>query len=137
MKVAIVAVVGAFRTGKSFLLSLFLRYLRSGSTSDPSTAWMTREGEELLEGNLNEGGWAMVDSGKEGSPEVNPLPLLREKSFSWRGGQKRMTTGLWLWSEPFIRKTRATGGEEIAVLLMDTQGMFDNQTTVRHHNPLL
>jgi atlastin len=35
-----------------------------------------------------------------------------------------------MWSEPFIRPTSATNGEPIAILLMDTQGMFDNETTM-------
>jgi hypothetical protein len=35
-----------------------------------------------------------------------------------------------MWSEPFIRTTKASGGEKLAVLLMDTQGMFDNETTM-------
>jgi atlastin len=35
-----------------------------------------------------------------------------------------------MWSEPFIRTTSAAGGEKLAVLLMDTQGMFDNETTM-------
>jgi atlastin len=34
-----------------------------------------------------------------------------------------------MWSEPIIRKCASTGKEQ-AVLLMDTQGMFDNETTM-------
>lgn len=48
MKVAVVAVVGAFRTGKSFLLNLFLRYLRSSQDADLSQAWMLSEGESIF-----------------------------------------------------------------------------------------
>jgi atlastin len=120
-KVAIVAVVGAFRTGKSFLLNFFLRYLRAEVPGDDeSEQWMVLEGPELAEGNMNEGGWSMVESAE----------LRRESSFKWRGGDKRQTTGIWMWSDPFFRSSKATNGEKIAVLLMDTQGMFDNETTM-------
>ncbi len=51
-----------------------------------------------------------------------------ESSFQWRAGKERTTTGIWMWSEPFIR--RVANGEEVAVLLMDTQGMFDNETSM-------
>lgn len=49
--------------------------------------------------------------------------------FAWRGGQDRQTTGIWMWSEPFIRQV-SSYPEPIAILLMDTQGMFDNETTM-------
>lgn len=39
--------------------------------------------------------------------------------FSWRGGAERDTTGILLWSQVF--KVTTPSGEEIAVLLMDTQ----------------
>lgn len=51
------------------------------------------------------------------------------EGFTWRGGSERETTGILLWSEPFICKTPS--GEEVAVLLMDTQGAFDSESTVR------
>ena len=48
-KVAVVSVVGAFRTGKSFLLNFFLRYLRcSVNPGDLSEDWMTVDGKLLL-----------------------------------------------------------------------------------------
>lgn len=49
--------------------------------------------------------------------------------FSWRGGSERNTTGILMWSEPFI--IRIHSGEEVAVLLMDTQGTFDSSSTIR------
>jgi atlastin len=53
-----------------------------------------------------------------------------ESTFTFRGGSKRETTGIFMWSEPFIIKK---DGHEVAVLLMDTQGSFDNQTTMQEN----
>lgn len=51
------------------------------------------------------------------------------EGFSWRGGAERETTGIWMWSEPFEITTPSN--EKVAVLLMDTQGAFDSQSTVK------
>ncbi|CAF1261908.1 unnamed protein product [Rotaria magnacalcarata] len=50
------------------------------------------------------------------------------KGFDWRGGATRHTTGMIMWSEPFLLSLPT--GEEIAVFLMDTQGTFDSNSTV-------
>ncbi|KAG5184944.1 anti-viral guanylate-binding protein [Tribonema minus] len=122
MKVSVVSVVGAFRTGKSFLLSFFLRYLHADAETPADTLdWIKRDGEALREGNANLG-VGQVTGGLQDPAGDSPL------SFEWRGGQTRMTTGIWMWSEPFFR--RAIGGETVAVLLVDTQGMFDNETSM-------
>ncbi|CAI5447478.1 unnamed protein product [Caenorhabditis angaria] len=47
--------------------------------------------------------------------------------FHWRAGVKRDTIGIWLWGEPIM--IQSITGEMFAVLLMDTQGTFDNNTT--------
>ncbi|XP_071554531.1 atlastin isoform X1 [Temnothorax nylanderi] len=49
--------------------------------------------------------------------------------FSWRGGSERDTTGILMWSK--VYPATLANGEEIAVILMDTQGAFDSQSTVR------
>ncbi|XP_049878161.1 atlastin-like [Pectinophora gossypiella] len=56
--------------------------------------------------------------------ETDPLT-----GFSWRGGSERDTTGLLLWSQPF--KATLDNGEKVVILLMDTQGTFDSESTVR------
>ncbi|KAK0157615.1 hypothetical protein PV328_011331 [Microctonus aethiopoides] len=49
--------------------------------------------------------------------------------FSWRGGSERDTTGILMWSKVFPCTLK--NGEKIAIILMDTQGAFDSQSTVR------
>jgi atlastin len=105
-KVSVVSVVGAFRTGKSFLLSWFLRYLH-----------------HLKAGTSEE---------EDGKPWYEKFDSLGNDGFDWRGGSERNTTGIWMWSEPhFVSKPIPGGGEEnMAVVLVDSQGMFDNETTM-------
>ncbi|XP_018006530.1 atlastin-2-like, partial [Hyalella azteca] len=49
--------------------------------------------------------------------------------FVWRAGMERETTGISIWSEPFLF-TKSTG-EKVAVILMDTQGTFDLETSAQ------
>merc|ERR1712142_53508 len=49
--------------------------------------------------------------------------------FHWRGGMERDTTGILMWSKIFLVKTPS--GREVAVGLVDTQGSFDKNSTVR------
>ncbi|KAI4496638.1 hypothetical protein M0804_000448 [Polistes exclamans] len=51
------------------------------------------------------------------------------KGFSWRGGSERDTTGILMWSQVF--PATLPSGERVAIILMDTQGAFDSQSTVR------
>lgn len=113
-KVCVISVVGAFRTGKSFLLSWFLRYLEEHSVrkSDEDKASASDEANQ---------------EGKKWYERVQTLNQ-HEGSFDWRGGTERNTTGMWMWSEPYFLPRE--NGEEVAILLVDTQGMFDHETTV-------
>uniref|UniRef100_A0AC35TWW8 Major sperm protein n=1 Tax=Rhabditophanes sp. KR3021 TaxID=114890 RepID=A0AC35TWW8_9BILA len=98
-KVAVVSVAGAYRKGKSFLLNFFLRFLKAA-----------QNGVEVCDGH-----WMKTDHSLQG--------------FSWKGGSVRDTTGILVWSEPFMLKDK--NGEEIVVILMDTQGSFDTHSTVK------
>ncbi|XP_035704217.1 uncharacterized protein LOC110845285 isoform X2 [Folsomia candida] len=49
--------------------------------------------------------------------------------FHFKNGTERDTVGLWLWSKPFI--ITKSDNTKIAVMLMDTQGVFDSYTTER------
>ncbi|XP_046899946.1 atlastin-2-like isoform X2 [Hypomesus transpacificus] len=49
--------------------------------------------------------------------------------FTWRGGCERETTGILAWSKVFV--VEKPDGSEVAVLLIDTQGAFDSQSTIK------
>ncbi|XP_033966727.1 atlastin-1 isoform X2 [Pseudochaenichthys georgianus] len=68
----------------------------------------------------------MYNHASEGWLGVADEPLT---GFSWRGGSERETTGIQIWSEVFL--VDKPDGTKAAVLLMDTQGTFDSQSTLR------
>ncbi len=48
------------------------------------------------------------------------------KGFSWKPGVVRNTSGIVLWSDIFLYDSPR--GEKYAILLIDTQGLFDHDT---------
>lgn len=51
------------------------------------------------------------------------------RGFKWRGGSEPETAGIWIWSEIFTHDFE--DGEKVAIILLDTQGIFDRYTTVK------
>ena len=80
------------RSGKSFILGLFLKYLFNGGRED----------------------W---------------IDLEIKNTFEYSNSDERVTTGIWIYSEPIIKKNRK--GDDIAIFMMDTQGWHDDKTTKR------
>lgn len=122
-RVAIVSVMGAFRTGKSFVLDLFLRKLRY---------------EQKIAGSAPAAPVPRAEAAQRGGEEEFPLPewILEggdkveghntdtdSSGFRFKGGMDHCTQGIWVWSEPFLREV---DGQVVALLLMDTQGAWGN-----------
>ena len=75
-KVAVLSIVGAFRTGKSFLLNLILRFLRHAKYGDLSEDWLQADGASLSEGCGN----SLKGAEGEAAKSVDEL-----HSFVWKG----------------------------------------------------
>lgn len=55
--------------------------------------------------------------------------------FTWKSGKDRDTFGIIVWSDVFTHVNQRTG-EKIAIVLMDSQGLFDTQTTVEENSKI-
>uniref|UniRef100_A0A8C7V673 GB1/RHD3-type G domain-containing protein n=1 Tax=Oncorhynchus mykiss TaxID=8022 RepID=A0A8C7V673_ONCMY len=107
LNVVVVSVAGAFRKGKSFLLDFMLRYMLNQQLL---SCWCSSNQQEQSDS------WVGGDD--------DPLT-----GFSWRGGCERETTGIQVWSQVFV--VNKPDGSKVAVLLVDTQGAFDSQSTIK------
>jgi len=124
--VSIVAIMGPWRSGKSFLLTLLMRYLRcleramNATTQDDDSPppqheqWRLEGPKQPLPEWVEKGGIGPAGNAK----------VLGEEGFRWDGGMRTCTEGIWFWSRPFVFPHE---GRRIAVLLMDTQGAWDGQ----------
>jgi atlastin len=125
----VVSIAGDFRKGKSFMLNFFLRYLYH--ISDKQQALKDKQEKQEEEQDNNE-----ATESKKSQPFYqesfdedwlgNPDDELA--GFSWRGGSKPETTGILVWDDPIV--VTCPNGQEVAVLLMDTQGAFDSRQTI-------
>jgi atlastin len=133
--VAIISVAGAFRTGKSFLLDIFLRHLRHREKYPDDPAYNVDQDVNGESTWLMGGSSSDVPSLLEGGETTGSSST----GFAWKRGDDRVTTGMWLWSRPYIiiRNKNARGrGRSLAVLLMDTQGLGDSETTRKLTNAI-
>jgi len=155
--VSIIAVMGTYRTGKSFLLDLLARYLKKQAakelakeralekaqldalTQDPSQVAALPAQREPVSAPADDGWRFGEDDRKKSRPpdwvlEGDPARIHEGSKlddacagFAWRPGKDKCTQGIWLWSSPFV--FRDQDGRKIAVLLMDTQGAWDDTMT--------
>jgi len=128
--VSVIAVMGPYRSGKSFLLDLILRYLKSGV---PLPREAKREPEETGEKQP----WCFGDEDPRNTAappawfvQADPARISEgstAEGFAWRPGPDKCTHGTWLRSHPFVYTNKE--GQRVAVLLMDTQGAWDDSMT--------
>ncbi|CRK86731.1 CLUMA_CG000564, isoform A [Clunio marinus] len=113
-KVVILAIAGAFRKGKSFFLDYCLRFLYANFKSIKNANHTKINcANNCWMGNQDE-------------------PL---RGFSWRSGTARETTGIIFWSDVFLYDNPS--GEKLAILVVDTQGLFDNETSTADNSKIL
>lgn len=168
--VSIVAVMGTYRTGKSFLLDLLMRHLKkkvaTESAAEIAAAQARAKAMEMLQASANANismeeleGLAKSILSKEpkanglhdnwhfGAEDRNRMHVAdwvyegnsaritegsklddASEGFAWRPGKEKCTQGIWLWSSPFVF-TDKEDGRRVGVLLMDTQGAWDDTMT--------
>ncbi len=125
-KIVAVSIVGAFRKGKSFLLDYMLRYLYHTVSNANNIGTQL-----LINLYIYFKQYKSVNTFHESKSTKKSADWIGEpdeplKGFSWKSGVDRQTTGIVFWSDVFLQTTE--DGEELAIILIDTQGLFDHDT---------
>ncbi|XP_077966185.1 uncharacterized protein LOC120335724 isoform X1 [Styela clava] len=92
---SIISVAGSYRTGKSFMLNFFIRYLREHGWENSN--WLGSDDKKLQDG------------------------------FDWKRGSHPHRNGINVWPEIF--DVPLENGKKISVMIVYTQGLFDNNNT--------
>lgn len=79
-----ISINGIKRSGKSFVLNIFLNYLQSLKSTSAATAWS-------------------IESA------YNSITAGNFIGFDWAGGAERNTIGMWIWSEAFVIRDSSSG----------------------------
>jgi atlastin len=119
---------GPFRKGKSFLLDYMLRYLYANVRITIRRVFF--KSHDLL---LKFQYPSVSVPASNFKPNLNWIGGENEplRGFSWRSGTKRDTTGIIVWSDVFLCDTM--DGDNYAIVLMDTQGLFDRESTYQEN----
>ena len=107
-EVGIIAIAGEYRKGKSFVLNFFLQFLQHRCKTETSLLNITENEVES-------------SSDHEWLHDIE-----RNSGFQFRSGIKRHTTGIGMWSVPFLLKK--SDGKKLAVIVIDSQGLYDSST---------
>lgn len=135
--VVVVSIAGALRKGKSFLLNFFLRYLYAQVNVtlfcfeffyfvnceyvEPSVKNYNFYNDFVLNGQYKKHDTTDWIGKNDKNHKLS--------GFKSRGGQKPETTGIWMWSDIFTYDF--DNGDQIAIVLLDTQGIFDRSCSVK------
>lgn len=123
----ILAVAGEYRTGKSFLLSYFLRYLYNqgysySSENSEKNPFIEEDSLDLDDENPFNGDLKNCVNwlGEEDEPLIG---------FDHKYDDKSVTRGINIWDQPLVVERQKEDGsvQKILVLLMDSQGIFSAQ----------
>ena len=111
-EIAVIAIGGEYRKGKSFLLNFFLQYLQYRSFHD-KPARVTDA--DLLDVQIRSKTHAWLRD------------VLPNSGFQYKAGLDAQTTGINVWSIPYV--IERMNGKKLAILVMDSQGLYDSTTS--------
>lgn len=116
-----VSIAGSFRTGKSFLLNFFVKYLRAQVSSINIFV-------HFLDIFILRVSFVCASQYKTHNL-ANWIGSNVQQGFEWRGGKTAETNGIWIWSEIFTHNF--DNGDKVAIILLDTQGIFDHTSSMK------